>query len=118
MAKIKVVLLCAHSLLGESLEQVLGKLEDVELVPLPEAGSTLLTRLAEIQPDVVVITEEKHSRSLTAHILDNCPSLAVVQVGLEQNIARVFTSRTLPARSAELIDAIRSLPPHHPGQAQ
>lgn len=121
MAKIKVVLLCGRSLLGESLEQVLGKLEDVELIALSEPDSTLPTRLAELQPDVVLIAEEKNSRgqtSLTARILESCPTLPVVRVGLEQNIARVFTSHTLPARSAELVDAIRRLSSHRLDQTQ
>jgi hypothetical protein len=38
------------------------------------------------------------------------PNLPVIRVELDRNILQVFTSQMLPARVADLIDAIRRLP--------
>jgi hypothetical protein len=77
----------------------------------------VLSRLSEAAPDIVLVAEgagrEGESvTSLFAQLLERYPDLPVVRISLEQNAVRVYTSRTLPARSADLIEAIRSLPVH------
>jgi chemotaxis response regulator CheB len=120
--KRRVLLLCAslegthpQLLLGEALENVLSKVEDVELVGTWALDDQALARLAQGLPDILLIAEEEageQATSLTAQVLERYPDLPVVRVGLLQNVVRLYTSRTLPARSADLIEAIRSLPVH------
>jgi DNA-binding NarL/FixJ family response regulator len=120
--KRRVLLLCAslegthpQLLLGEALENVLSKVEDVELVGTWTLDDQALARLAQGLPDILLIAEEEageQATSLTAQVLERYPDLPVVRVGLMQNVVRLYTSRTLPARSADLIEAIRSLPVH------
>jgi hypothetical protein len=76
---------------------------------------TSSARLAQGLPDILLIAEEEAGESvtsLTAQVLERYPDLPVVRVGLRQNVVRLYTSRTLPARSADLIEAIRGLPIH------
>jgi len=121
--KRRVLLLWVQPLLGEGLEHILRGLEDVELIGPWVLDSGVLSRLSEAAPDIVIVADgdgEEGERvvSLTAQILECYPDLPVVRIGLEQNTVRVYTSRTLPARSADLIEAIRSLPVHpHKGEA-
>jgi len=114
MDKRRVLLLCAHPLLGESLENILRKVEDVDLVGPWDLDERALTYLSQESPDIVVVAEaegeDKSKVSLTSQILERFPDLPVVRVGLAQNVVRLYTSRALPARSADLIEAIRSLP--------
>ncbi len=123
MDKRRVLLLCSQSLLGEGLERILGGLEDVELIGPWVLESQVLSRLFEAVPDIVVVAEGEREdagsvTSLTAQILESYPDLPVVRIGLEQNAVRVYTSRTLPARSVDLIEAIRNLPVQpHKGEA-
>lgn len=123
MDKRRVLLLCSQSLLGEGLERILGGLEDVELIGPWVLESQVLSRLFEAVPDIVVVAEGEREdagsvTSLTAQILESYPDLPVVRIGLEQNAVRVYTSRTLPARSVDLIAAIRNLPVQpHKGEA-
>lgn len=122
MEKRRVLLLCVQPLLGEGLEHILSRLEDVELIGPWVLDSRVLSRLSDEAPDIVLIAEQEGKRegvaSLTAQILERYPDLPVVRIGLEQNTVRVYTSHTLPARSADLIEAIRSLPVHpHKGEA-
>ena len=69
-------------------------------------------------PDIVVIADESIGENdpqshgaarLTAQILENYVGLPVVQVLLELNQVRIYNSQTIPARGADLIDAIRCL---------
>ncbi|HBY92430.1 MAG: hypothetical protein M5U01_36475 [Ardenticatenaceae bacterium] len=114
MAKHRVLLLCAQALLGESLEHILSTVEDVELLGSRVLDAQLLARLFTEVPDIVLIAEEEGESesvaTLIAQILEQYPDLPIARVGLMQNIIRLYTSRTLPARSADLIETIRSLP--------
>jgi len=120
MGKRRVLLLCGQPLLSESLENILSKVEDVELIGPWVPDAQTLVRLSEGAPDIVLVAEEEGGResaaSLTAQILDHYPDIPVIRVGLAQDTLRLYTSRSLPpveftdARSADLIEAIRSLP--------
>jgi DNA-binding NarL/FixJ family response regulator len=113
MRKRHILLLCVESLFGESLERILGQLEDVELVGPYLLDADALDRLPEDAPDVAVIVHEDENLqktvSLTSRILERYPGLAIVRVGLQENVMRVYASRTLPASRADLIEVIRSL---------
>jgi hypothetical protein len=118
MQKRRVVLLCNQHLWGESLEHILGNASDVELLGRWEFVDPTLPQLAalleEQSPDLLVIAEEEltHDRiaCLTAEILEAIPDLTIIYVTPDQNIFRIYTSQSLPARRAELIEAIRNLP--------
>jgi len=107
---------CVHPLLGEGLEAILGGLTDVELVGPLTPEVQWQDQLPRDAPDVVFIAgddREMHDAApLTTQILDRYPDVPVIRVGLEQNAVRLYTSRTLPARSADLIGVIRNLPMH------
>jgi DNA-binding NarL/FixJ family response regulator len=123
MDKRRVLLLWVQPLLGEGLEHILRGLEDVELIGPWDLDSGALSRLSEEAPDIVIVADGEREKgesvaSLTAQILERYPDLPIVRIGLEQNALRIYTSRTLPARSADLIEAIRGLPLHpHQGEA-
>jgi DNA-binding NarL/FixJ family response regulator len=118
MEKRRVLLLCVESLLSESLERILGQLEDVELVGPWRLDADVLTRLPEDMPDIALIVQEAEESesvaSLTSQILERYPDLPIVRIGLTENVIRVYASQTLPARSADLIEVIRSLPVYQP----
>ncbi|RMD59629.1 hypothetical protein D6833_11135 [Candidatus Parcubacteria bacterium] len=113
MEKRRVLLLCVNSLLGESLEQLLKQLEDVQLVGPWSLDADVLSRLPEVVPDIVLVVhgneEPDRLAPLTSQMLERYPNLPIVQIGLQENVIRVYASRTVPARSADLIDVIRSL---------
>lgn len=117
MEERRVLLLSAHSLLGESLENVLRQVEDVELIGPRVLDGNALARLPESAPDIVLIAEDEgeceRAASVTSQILEQHPDLPIVRVGWAQNEIRLYTSQALPARSAELIETIRSLPIRH-----
>ena len=113
MEKRRVLLLCAQPLLGEGLETILRKLEDVELIGPWAPTAQVLAHLSSQTPDVVLVAaeaEHEEMAALTTQILKQFPDLPIVQIGLQENAVRLYTSQTLPARSADLIEAIRSLP--------
>ncbi|MFQ5593514.1 MAG: hypothetical protein ACE5HA_05135 [Anaerolineae bacterium] len=120
MKKRRVLLLCVETLLGESLERILGQLEDVELVGPWGLDADVLTQLHEDMPDIALIVQEgeesESAASLTSQILERYPDLPIVRIGLTENVIRVYASQTLPARSADLIEVIRSLPAYQPDE--
>lgn len=117
--KRRVLLVSSRYLLGESLEEILRKVGDVELLgPLEFAPETLITQLPELRPDAVILVEEGDDTVrvsyLMAAILRQFPTLPVISAGLDQNTFHIYSTHTLPARSSDLVDAILNLPPTDP----
>jgi len=114
MKKKRVLLLSADSLLGESIERMLSQLEDVELIGPWRLDADVLPRLAGEIPDMALVIQGGESaekgQPLASQLLEHYPNLPVVRIGLQENVIRVTATRTLPARSAALIELIRSLP--------
>jgi DNA-binding NarL/FixJ family response regulator len=114
MRKKRVLLFSAHKLFGESIEQTLSHVENLELTGHWLVDDQVMTRLACASPDFVIITDEGLSpeqlSQLTAQILDGYPDLPVFRVTLGHNQMRVFRSHLVPARSEDLIDLIQQLP--------
>jgi len=114
MSKRRVLLLCEQDLLGESLEHLLGSLPDVELVVSRNPDDPTLERLFACAPDLLLIAQEEPTNqrlaSLTAQVLEVYPNLPIIRLELEHNVFHLYTSQTLPARTADLVEAIRRLP--------
>ena len=117
--KRRVLLVCSKRLFGESLETILRRDDNLELIgPIEASDENINSRLLELRPDAVVIVDEGENKMsasyLTAAILQEFSSLPVIRAGLEQNTFRVFSTHTLPARSSDLVEAILNLPPNNP----
>ncbi len=116
VAQKRILLLCAESLLAEGLKNILGPLKSVELIGpwVPEAAT--LERLTQDEPgeafDLILIADSRgeSEAALVGQIMEQHPDLPVARVGLDDNAIRLYTSRALPARRANLIELIRSLP--------
>jgi DNA-binding NarL/FixJ family response regulator len=122
MDKQRVLLLCVQSLLGESLENILSQEESVELIGPWDLDAPVLAQLSRDTPDVVLVaeteSESEKAAALIAQILDHYPNVTVIRVGLGQDTVRVYTSHAVPARAADLLEAIRGLSAHHPRNSQ
>lgn len=110
----RVLLLCTEPLLGDGLGVILGGLEDIELVGPLALDERAVRRVQRLQPDLVLIAEDGGEGSagthFTARLLAHCPDVPVIRVGLREDTIHLLTSRTVPARRTELIEAIRRLP--------
>ncbi len=115
MQKQRVLLICSQHLFGESMETILRAAEDVELIGPWDLGEDICQRIAAAHPNVVVIADEDPQSEavthLTAAIIEQYPELSVIRTGLNENVFRVFSTHTLPARGADLLETIRNLPP-------
>lgn len=113
MDKQRVLLLCVHSLLGESLENTLSQEESVELIGPWDLDVPVLAQLSEDAPDVVLVaeaeSESERVTALTVQILDLYPDVTIIRVGLDKGTVRVYTSHAVPARAVDLVEAIRGL---------
>jgi len=116
MKKQQVALFCSEDLLGEGVEHLLSKLADVEILGPWIMDETAVVHLAAKHPDIVIIAGDSSGDELvnaqpvallTAQILEHYVGLPVVQILLDQNQVRVYNSHTIPARSTDLIEAIR-----------
>ena len=118
MEKHPVLLVCLLPLLCEGLQRILEPLEDVECLCLPGADPLALeSGLKTFQPEMVLVAGENEndaSTHLIADLLKRFPDVPVVWVDLTTNVLRLYTSHTLPANSAALIDAIRQQQPARP----
>ncbi len=121
MKKHHVALFYSQSLLGEGLQHLLSKLLDMNILGPWLIDESALQHLNTQLPDIVVIAVESigeydpHSHGaalLTAKILEKHVGLPVVQVLLEHDQVRIYNSHTIPARGADLIEAIRHLGVH------
>jgi DNA-binding NarL/FixJ family response regulator len=114
MEKRRVLLISTQNLFGESLEAVLRAAEDVELIGPWDMKESICERIAQSQPHVVIIADENAQSIASIHlitaILEQFPYLSVMCAGLSENVVRVFLTHLLPARGADLLGAIRSVP--------
>lgn len=118
MDKRRILLLSDQPLLGEALENLIGRLEDIEVVATWTLDEDAVSRIAEVSPDALLIAGSERDAGNTAclmtAILDRYPNLPIFRVNLEDQVIRTYTSQTLSAPHASLMDAIRSLPERTP----
>jgi len=114
MAKRRVLLLWTQPLLSDGLKNILSQLEDVELLGSWALTATIFARLVTLNPEIILIAEDSKDSEIVTRfmgkILNAYPNLPVVRIGLQEDEVHIYTSRTLPARSADLIEVIRNLP--------
>ena len=114
-SKRRVLLFCVESLFGESLIHILSEVEDVQLLGPYPMGAQATVALPDVAPDIAVIVSEDSETpdiaSLTSLLLGHYPGLAIVRIGLQDNVMQVYSSRTLPASLADLLEVIHSQSP-------
>ena len=113
MTSHRVLLICASRLLGEGLAYLLRDAEDVKLIGPWVWDDFSLASVSDVAPNVVIIAEDddvyERTTTLIIHLLQAHPELFVFHIALCRATVRVYSIRTLPARSDDLIEAIRSL---------
>ena len=96
------------------METVLRAAEDVELIGPWELGGEVCQKITEASPDVVLIVDDDSQREmgaeLTSAIMEAHPNLPIIRAGLNENIFRVFSTHSHPARGTDLLETIRNLP--------
>ena len=109
-----VALFCSQQLLGESLTHLLSHMADIVLLGPWLIDEHALDNLARHSPDIVLIADGEpqmeQAAILATQILDAYSQLSVIRITLAQNVAHIYSSQSLPARSADLAEVIRRLP--------
>lgn len=113
MSRPRVLLICSQHLFGESMEMILRREKEIDLLGPWKLGElNLLEQILEEQPSVIVIADEnlqsEIAAELTKSIIEQCPELSVIRTGLSENIFRIVSTHTLPARGTNLLETIRS----------
>ena len=113
MPRPRVLLICSQHLFGESMETILRADKEVELVgPWNLSDKDIYEHLIEASPSVIVIADEslqsEAAAELTKTIIEQCPDLSVIRTGLSENVFRIVSTHTLPARGDNLLETIRT----------
>jgi hypothetical protein len=94
-------------------ESVLRCATELELVGPWSLEEGIPSRIPEASPEVVVIADQDPTNEKAVHLatvlMEQYPDLPVICTGLAQNMFRVFSTRSLPARSTDLLDSIHAL---------
>lgn len=113
MPKPRVLLICSQDLFGESVESVLRSATELELIGPWSLEEEISSRIPEASPGVVVIADQDPDNEKAVHLattlMEQYPDLPVICTGLTHNMLRVFSTRTRPARSTDLLDSIHAL---------
>lgn len=116
MEKRQVLLMSMQPLLGEGLQRIFQRLEEVELVYLDCWDiKTVDTCLKGISPMMIVLAgenEDDQSTHLISYLLTHYEHIPIMWVDLESAVLRVFTARTMTANRSELIHAIMAQDSH------
>ena len=112
MSKPRVLLISSQHLFGESMETVLRAEKEVELIgPWNLGDQDIYGRLVEASPSVIVIADEnlqnETAAELTKTIIEQYPEISVIRTGLSENVFRIVSTHTLPARGDSLLETIR-----------
>lgn len=113
MSKPRILLVCSQHLFGESMEMVLRADKDIELIgPWNLGDQDICERLLEARPSIVVIADENlqsdTAAELTKSIIEKYSELSVIRTGLSENVFRIVSTHTLPARGDSLLETIRN----------
>ncbi|MFN8386047.1 MAG: hypothetical protein U0V48_12450 [Anaerolineales bacterium] len=111
MTKSRILLISSQQLFGESMEMILRAETDVEVVgPWELSDPDICKRLDEIQPAAVVIADEnlqsETAAELTKSIIEAHPEISVIRTALNENVFRIVSTHTLPARGDSLLETI------------
>ncbi len=111
ISKPRILLISSQHLFGESMEMILRAEKDIELVgPWNLGDQDICQRLLEVQPSVVIIADENSqsetAADLTRSIIEQYSDLSVIRAGLSEKVLRIFSTHTLPARGADLLETI------------
>ncbi|HRJ40868.1 MAG TPA: hypothetical protein PL105_03265 [Caldilineaceae bacterium] len=115
-AQKRILLLCGQSLLAEALQNIVEPLEGVELVGpwAPEVATLEQIRQDEVGEafDLILIADGRGESEamLVGQVMGQYPDLPVARIRLDDSEIHLYTSRALPARRADLIELIDSLP--------
>ena len=115
MRKRRILLLGSYPLLREGLSNLLGDAEHLTVVAPRAVEGLALAEAMSCEPDVVLIAgqndDDTVTNALLLQLLQHYSHVPVIQIDLSAgNFVRVYTCRTLPARSADLVGVIRDLP--------
>lgn len=113
MSKPRVLLISSQPLFGESLEVVLRAEVEIELLSNWDWNETEIERrLNQAQPNLVIIADENlqsaKAEKITQMIIETHPSVTVIRAGLNDKVFRVFSTQTLPAYSANLLEIVKA----------
>jgi len=115
MEKHPVLLVCLLPLLCDGVRRILQSQADVECTCLQLEDLPVLDGdLKSFRPEMVLVTGENEtdvSTHLISDLLKRFADVPVVWVDLTTAVLRMYTSHTLPANSAGLIEAIRQQRP-------
>jgi len=95
------------------METILRAEKGIELVGPWELGAQdICKRLVDANPSVVVIADEnlqnENAAELTKSIIEQHPEISVIRTGLGENVLRIVSTHTLPARGDNLLETIRT----------
>ena len=87
--------------------------KEMELIgPWNLDDQDICERLVEASPSVIVIADENLpsniAAELTKTIIEQHPEISVIRTALNENIFRIFSTHTLPARGDNLLETIRT----------
>ncbi|MBK9207488.1 MAG: hypothetical protein IPL71_03940 [Anaerolineales bacterium] len=112
MSKHRVLLICSQPLRRKPGDDFAHR-KDIELIGLWKLGDMdICERLLEAKPSVVVIADEnlqnETADELTRSIIEQYSELSVIRTGLSENVFRIVSTHTLPARGDNLLETIRN----------
>ncbi len=106
------IFIVGDSLFAETLTQLLGQEQVVEIVGTASTLAGALSLLSNSHPDVVIVARvASQPDAAFARFLSACPQLPVICLDLSSNDLQVIVSQRLIAHSSnDLLAAIASLP--------
>ncbi len=113
MSKPRILLISSQHLFGESMETILRAEKEAELIgPWQLGDKDIEKRWVEVNPSVIVIADEnlqsEVAAELTKTIIESHPEISVIRTALNENIFRIVSTHTLPARGEDLLETIRT----------
>jgi hypothetical protein len=121
MEKQRMAILYDQHLPGESLAYILEKELDLDVCLYSVMDPEVMFKLKSAPLDLLMIVEEESPCDkavlLSAQILETFPSLPLIRIKLAQHILQLYTTQSFPARSPDLIDAIRRTLMEYTGKA-
>lgn len=97
------------SLFTESLAQLLGEAEKVQVVGTAVLPMVAVMAVAQTQPHIIIITNASQTQDTASNLLTQFPDIPIIHADLNQDYVQIITSRRVSARRSDLLAAIHEL---------
>ena len=101
MTTSRVLILYDQEMFGQGVHALIKTRSDLQVVAVEPFGDDTVRRATDLQPNIVILSENADRQNLLPDLLEAIPGVRVVRLTLDDNIVRVYDCHRIVAGGTE-----------------